>query len=151
MKYVFDKTNTVSTAFLGLTMECAQCHDHKYDPLSQKSYYEMSAFFNNTPEIGLVYNDFNTAPILRLYNDSTRAILEQLSADLEEKKKLLVLSEADKASIRSYVSSLEQVDIDEQDGLGVKVDFERIDEMLFPNRKRPRSVSDQNTSNEAFG
>ena len=151
LKYVFDKTNTVATAFLGLTMECAQCHDHKYDPLSQKSYYEMSAFFNNTPEMGLVYNDFNTAPLLRLYNDSTRAILEQLSADLKEKEKLLVLSEEEKASIKSYISTLEKIEIDEQDGLGVKVDFERIDEMLIPNRKRPRRVSDQNTSNEVFG
>ncbi|MEP0710656.1 PSD1 and planctomycete cytochrome C domain-containing protein [Algoriphagus sp.] len=52
IEYVLDKTNTVSKGLLGITMECAQCHDHKYDPFSQKEYFEMFAFFNNTPEKG---------------------------------------------------------------------------------------------------
>lgn len=51
--YVIDKTNTYSTSMLGITMECAQCHDHRYDPFSQEDYYQLSAFFNNTPEVGL--------------------------------------------------------------------------------------------------
>ncbi|WPR76793.1 PSD1 and planctomycete cytochrome C domain-containing protein [Algoriphagus sp. NG3] len=52
IEYVLDKTNTVSKGLLGITMECAQCHDHKYDPFSQKEYFELFAFFNNTPEKG---------------------------------------------------------------------------------------------------
>lgn len=52
IEYVVDKTNTFSKAILGMTVECAQCHDHKYDPISQKNYFEMFAFFNNTPEKG---------------------------------------------------------------------------------------------------
>lgn len=52
IEYVLDKTNTFSKGVLGITMECAQCHDHKYDPFSQKDYYEFFAFFNNTPEKG---------------------------------------------------------------------------------------------------
>lgn len=52
VEYVLDKSNTFSKGILGITMECAQCHDHKYDPISQKNYYEMFAFFNNTPEKG---------------------------------------------------------------------------------------------------
>jgi hypothetical protein len=52
VEYVLDKTNTFSKGILGITMECAQCHDHKYDPISQKNYFEMYAFFNNTPEKG---------------------------------------------------------------------------------------------------
>lgn len=51
--YAIDKTNTFSTSVLGITMECAQCHDHRYDPFSQKDYFELYAFFNNTPEVGL--------------------------------------------------------------------------------------------------
>jgi len=43
LKNVFDRTNTTSTAFLGLTMECAQCHDHKFDPISQKNYSSLKA------------------------------------------------------------------------------------------------------------
>ena len=50
--YILDKTKTYSKGILGLTAECAQCHDHKYDPISQKDYYQLFAFFNNTKEIG---------------------------------------------------------------------------------------------------
>ena len=52
IEYVIDRTNTMSTAFLGMTIACAQCHDHKYDPISQENYYEMFAFFNQVPEKG---------------------------------------------------------------------------------------------------
>ena len=51
--YAIDKTNTFSKGIMGITMECAQCHDHKYDPFSQKNYFELYAFFNNSLEKGL--------------------------------------------------------------------------------------------------
>lgn len=51
--YGLDKTNTYAKGILGITMECAQCHDHKYDPFTQKNYYGMYAFFNNSLEKGL--------------------------------------------------------------------------------------------------
>jgi len=53
-EYVADRAQTFSTAFLGLTIECARCHDHKYDPLSQKNYFQLYSFFNNVPENGLI-------------------------------------------------------------------------------------------------
>ena len=53
VSYVIDRTNTFGKAFMGLTVECAQCHDHKYDPISQKNYYELFAFFNQVPEKGV--------------------------------------------------------------------------------------------------
>ncbi|SOE23981.1 Planctomycete cytochrome C [Spirosomataceae bacterium TFI 002] len=52
VSYVSDRTNTFSKAFLGMTMECASCHDHKYDPTSQKDYYQLFSFFNNIEERG---------------------------------------------------------------------------------------------------
>ncbi len=52
IEYNLDKTKTFSKGILGLTAECAQCHDHKYDPISQKDYYQLFAFFNNTKESG---------------------------------------------------------------------------------------------------
>jgi hypothetical protein len=52
VEYVLDKTNTFSKGILGITMECAQCHDHKYDPVSQEEYYQLYAFFNNSQEKG---------------------------------------------------------------------------------------------------
>jgi len=54
VEYVTDRTNTFGKAFLALTFECAHCHDHKYDPISQKQYYATFAFFNQVPEKGLV-------------------------------------------------------------------------------------------------
>jgi len=52
VEYLIDKTKTLSKGILGVTMECAQCHDHKYDPFTQKDYYSLLAFFNNTKERG---------------------------------------------------------------------------------------------------
>lgn len=53
IEYVTDRTNTFGKAFLGLTFECAKCHDHKYDPISQQDYYSTFAFFDKVPEKGL--------------------------------------------------------------------------------------------------
>lgn len=53
VSYVADRTNTFSKAFLGMTMECAACHDHKYDPVTQKNYYQLFSFFNNVSEKGI--------------------------------------------------------------------------------------------------
>lgn len=52
VEYILDKTKTYSKGILGLTVECAQCHDHKYDPISQKDYFQLFAFFNNLNENG---------------------------------------------------------------------------------------------------
>lgn len=52
IEYLIDKTKTFGKGILGLTIECAQCHDHKYDPFKQKDYYSLLAFFNNTKEKG---------------------------------------------------------------------------------------------------
>ncbi|MCW5556351.1 MAG: DUF1549 domain-containing protein, partial [Verrucomicrobiae bacterium] len=59
-EYVSDRVHTMGTAFLGLTLECSRCHDHKYDPISQRDYYSLSAFFNNIDESGL-YSHFTAA------------------------------------------------------------------------------------------
>ncbi len=57
IEYVADRANTFGKAFIGLTVECARCHDHKYDPISQKDYYSLFAFFNNNLESGIIpYN-----------------------------------------------------------------------------------------------
>lgn len=54
VEYVVDRLDTTMSNWLGLTAGCAQCHDHKYDPISQREYYQLFAFFNNVPETGLV-------------------------------------------------------------------------------------------------
>ncbi len=59
-EYAADRVNTVSTAMLGLTMECARCHDHKFDPIKQRDYFSLLAFFNSIDESGL-YSHFTRA------------------------------------------------------------------------------------------
>lgn len=61
-EYVADRLRTVGTAILGLTLECARCHDHKYDPITQREYYQLAAFFNNIDEHGLYSHFTETAP-----------------------------------------------------------------------------------------
>ena len=63
--YIADKIDTVSTVFMGLTMRCAQCHDHKYDPLSIREYYQMYAFFDTADIRGKGATNANTAPLIR--------------------------------------------------------------------------------------
>ncbi len=64
--YVIDRVNTTATTWLGLTVACAQCHDHKYDPIAQKEFYQLFAYFNNVPESGAVDRGGNAAPVLSL-------------------------------------------------------------------------------------
>ncbi len=74
VEYVADRLHTMAGSFLGLTMECARCHDHKYDPISQKDYYRLFAFFNSTDESGL-YSHFTDAipsPSLLLFKDDAQ-------------------------------------------------------------------------------
>jgi hypothetical protein len=65
-KYIVDRVNTTSSVWLGTTMSCAECHDHKYDPFSQKEFYELYAFFHNVPERGLDGNRDNPVPFLKV-------------------------------------------------------------------------------------
>lgn len=66
VEYVVDRIDTVGTVWLGLTLGCARCHDHKYDPLTQRDYYRLFAFFNNVPEWGLGPNNGNSPPFITL-------------------------------------------------------------------------------------
>ncbi len=66
LEYVADRTNTFGKAFLGITTECARCHDHKYDPISTREYYGLSAFFNQVPEVGFVDNLKTPAPFIKI-------------------------------------------------------------------------------------
>lgn len=80
VEYVSDRVHTFSTAFLGLTLECARCHDHKYDPISQKEYYQLFSLFQNIDEAGL-YAYFTSSPptpALTLQNADSAAKLATL-------------------------------------------------------------------------
>ena len=66
VEYVADRVDTFGTVFLGLTIQCARCHDHKYDPISQEEYYRLFAYFNNVPEWGIGPNNGNSPPFIKV-------------------------------------------------------------------------------------
>ena len=66
VEYVIDRVEATSSAFMGLTMGCARCHSHKFDPITHKEFYQFYAFFNNVPERGLDGRTGNAAPLLLL-------------------------------------------------------------------------------------
>lgn len=84
VEYVADRLQTTSTIWLGLTTGCARCHDHKYDPLSQREYYELFAFFNNVPERGLDGGKGNAAPILSVPTKEQSARRDALDRRLKK-------------------------------------------------------------------
>ena len=83
IEYIIDKTKTFSKGILGLTAECAQCHDHKYDPISQKDYFQLFAFFNNTYELGFEGDILQSRPakkpVLSITEDEIRNILPYIN------------------------------------------------------------------------
>ncbi len=82
VQYVFDRTDTTATVWMGLTAGCAKCHDHKFDPISQREYYQFAAFFNTVDEVGLDGSQGNAEPKALAPDPGQRAVLEELRAEL---------------------------------------------------------------------
>ncbi|MFO0977869.1 MAG: DUF1549 domain-containing protein, partial [Planctomycetaceae bacterium] len=82
--YTRDRTETVSTVWMGLTANCATCHSHKFDQLSQKEFYQMAAFFNNTTQPVRDGNIKDTPPIIQVPQEADRARFEQLPGLITE-------------------------------------------------------------------
>ena len=87
VEYVVDRVETTSTVWLGLTMGCARCHDHKYDPLSQREFYEMFAYFNNVPEKGRAFKYGNSPPYIPAPTDAQQRRLKELDVELAEARR----------------------------------------------------------------
>ena len=89
VEYVADRVHTTATAFLGLSLQCARCHDHKYDPFTQTDYYRFAAFFDNVPDKVVGYSQGRMAePLLEVPSPeqiAERERLEGLRAELAER------------------------------------------------------------------
>ncbi|TWT39927.1 Planctomycete cytochrome C [Thalassoglobus neptunius] len=86
--YVMDMTETTGTLWLGLTLNCCRCHDHKFDPLRQKDYYSLFSFFNQTPVTGRG-GDPQTAPVLAVPSPEQSQELAQLQSELKAAREQL--------------------------------------------------------------
>ena len=80
VEYVADRVRTLGMAWLGLTLECARCHDHKYDPITQRDHYQFHAFFNNVPELGEDGRVANAVPLMPAPTAAQETRLKQLGA-----------------------------------------------------------------------
>jgi hypothetical protein len=83
VEYVVDRVEATSTAFMGLTMGCARCHSHKFDPITHKEFYQFFAFFNTVPELGLDGRRGNAAPMLPLTTAAQEKMLDELDRAIE--------------------------------------------------------------------
>ncbi|MCC6862965.1 MAG: DUF1553 domain-containing protein [Bryobacterales bacterium] len=81
-EYAMDRVETASTVFLGLTLGCARCHNHKYDPFTQKEYYQLFAYFNNIPELGRYLKYGNTPPYIQAPTAGQQARIRRLEEEL---------------------------------------------------------------------
>ncbi|UNY99203.1 PSD1 and planctomycete cytochrome C domain-containing protein [Zhouia spongiae] len=95
VEYVVDRTSTTSKALMGLTMECARCHDHKYDPLSQEEFYGMYTFFNQLDEKGRIEYNETPAPFITLTDEEVNDNLSFIQMpDSVNKIDLMVMKDA---------------------------------------------------------
>lgn len=89
VEYAVDRVKTTATVWLGLTMECGQCHEHKYDPITQEEYYKFFAFFNVSADAGSQSRERNSDPIVKIMDpakmEKLPTVQEQL-AEIDKKK-----------------------------------------------------------------
>ncbi len=101
VEYVVDRVDTTSTVWLGLTMGCARCHDHKYDPIPQKDFYQVFACFNNIPENGRAIKEGNSPPLIK-------APLPAQQAQLAQRDQQIRTAETKVAEMQSTLAEVQQ-------------------------------------------
>ena len=110
-RYAVDRVNTTSQVWLGLTVQCAECHDHKYDPISTKEYYQLFAFFNQTNEQPL-FRGLHAPPSIAVPDERAQAKLRLFDAQIESKKsRLQELAQSTNSDFLQWRSSLEKAEL----------------------------------------
>ncbi|WP_044238325.1 DUF1553 domain-containing protein [Flexithrix dorotheae] len=141
-EYAADRVNTFSTAFMGVTMECARCHDHKYDPLYQKEYFQLMDFFNNIPERGKVdYHNLAPEPAVLLQDEELEKTIAYVNAQiktLEEEsneKETSFSPEFEKWLDNQFSKKVIEENLPK--GLIAKVDFDNREAESYKNNVNP--------------
>ncbi|MEM9849498.1 MAG: DUF1553 domain-containing protein, partial [Bacteroidota bacterium] len=106
---VSDRVAVLGDGIMGLTLSCAKCHDHKYDPISQKEYFQMYSFFNNIPETGQVsWDKAVPPPVLELPTKAQEQLIEKLENNVTAaKSELEEISKAEQEAISAFIDKKE--------------------------------------------
>ncbi|MFN5423257.1 MAG: PSD1 and planctomycete cytochrome C domain-containing protein, partial [bacterium] len=98
IEYVTDRTNTFGKAFMAITLECSKCHDHKYDPISQKEYFSMFAFFDRVPDQGLADNlslsSHADPPLMKITSKEVDSLLTFINKKDTGEVKVMVMQDS---------------------------------------------------------
>ena len=150
IEYVADRTQTAATAFMGLTLECARCHDHKYDPLPQKEYYQLTSFFANIDEAGLYsyFTDSVPTPTMALGAETQKAAIRRLK-DETLPLRVEALNQAINAATDDFILWLRGArsgDSAATEGTA-HFDFDAREDGKFPNRRNPEKPATSSQAN----
>jgi uncharacterized protein DUF1553/uncharacterized protein DUF1549/concanavalin A-like lectin/glucanase superfamily protein/cytochrome c len=107
VEYVVDRVDTTSTVFMGLTLGCARCHNHKYDPFTQKEYYQLTAYFNSIDEDGHSFDQGNSPPVMAApTKEQQRRLLQFTQKIAQAERHYNALAEKSAKAQRSWEKSL---------------------------------------------
>ena len=115
-EYVIDRVNTTGVAIMGLTIGCAKCHDHKFDPVSQKNYYEMFSFFNRVKEAGQIsWDDATPSPSILLPSKEKEVTIERLNKQIKsQEEKLEQITQNSLLGFKNWLSARKYKQIEKE-------------------------------------
>jgi mono/diheme cytochrome c family protein len=116
-EYVVDRVETTSNVFMGMTLGCARCHDHKYDPIKQEEFYRFFAFFNHVPEKGLDGVAGNAAPVMELPSSDQEARMKELKQAITDRQHALPDFELGKLQLAWEEKALDTIPAPPTEGL----------------------------------
>ncbi len=113
-RYAVDRVNTTATVWLGMTAGCAQCHDHKFDPLTMREFYQLYAFFNHTTQPAMDGNNKDSPPVIHVYPDeATEARAKALQTEIRSTEKALAAAKKQaEASYQAWLADVSPKKID---------------------------------------
>lgn len=139
VEYVVDRTSTMGQAFMALTLGCARCHDHKYDPISQKNFFELSSFFNQVDEAGQIsWDDATPVPTMLLTDSGKDNILSYLfSQKNREEEELKIVAEKEEEAFQTWLTSKAFQNTAKLDFPASRVGFYSFDQNSIHNNLNP--------------
>ncbi|MBN7811806.1 DUF1553 domain-containing protein [Algoriphagus sp. H41] len=139
VEYVVDRTSTMGQAFMALTLGCARCHDHKYDPISQKNFFELSSFFNQVDEAGQIsWDDAMPAPTMLLTDEEKDRMLAYLLSQKEKgEAELAQVAEEEEAAFGHWLATKAYQKEASREAPASRVAFYSFNQSTIQNQLRP--------------